>query len=121
MTDQFKILTQRRRESAHHETEVTIDWTGITERELYILARTALIHDLQARMVKQPGSMPEKVKIIAAAEVHHPSPALLKYTPPPPRPTQLVPKNPKRDSPANLADLLAKLTPDELKVLLADA
>jgi hypothetical protein len=105
----IRILTQRRKGEAHAETLVTIDWTGITQEELYSLARNALIHDMQARFVKDMAPIPEKHTILACVQVHKPSPAMVKYTPPPPKPTKMAP---------GLDELLANLSQEEIEILL---
>lgn len=109
ITEPFRILTQRDKKGAHAETLVTIDWTGITQEELYSLARMALIHDMQARFVKDKSPIPEKLTIYAATQVHKPSPAMVKYCPPEPK---------LKKETMDLEKLLEKLSPEELRILL---
>ena len=107
----FHILTCRRKGESHHETALTIDWTGITDNELKILARNALIHDFQARCVRdKKNPVPERATIIAKNMVHQPPVALLKYTAPPPK-VQLS---------REMQQLMKMLTPQELLVLLGE-
>lgn len=67
MLESFKILT--RIGQGHHETDVTIDWTGITEEELKVLARATLVRDLQIHL--QTGDYMEFATIIARQQVFY--------------------------------------------------
>lgn len=109
MIEPIRILTQRRKGEAHHETLLTIDWDKITDEELKLLARNALIHDFQARLVKSEGPMPEKATIIAREQVYQPPVALMKYQPPPPKPVKVS---------NELEKLLLNLSAEELQILL---
>jgi hypothetical protein len=53
--DSFRILTKVG--NSHRESEVFINWDGITEAELKILATAALKHNIQAMLKKhwEPG------------------------------------------------------------------
>ena len=106
--DSFKILTKKG--SGHRETEVTIDWTGITEDQLKLLAGNALIHDLQARIYKDIIPFPEKI-MLNAAELSNRRPiALDRWQPPESTGDVKVSKK--------LEDLLRELSPIELATLL---
>lgn len=109
MKHTFNVLTRRDCAAGHENTELTIDWTGITEQELYKLAQNALVHDFQARMVKEKRALPEKYTIVAKQQVHEPPAALLKYCP--------KPAKPKIDK--TLAAAFAGLTREELEILLS--
>ena len=109
MTDTFKILTKKG--SGHRETEVTLDWTGVTEEQLKLLARNALIHDLQARIVKDIIPFPEKVTLSAVELANRRPVALDRWQPPESTVTVKTSKT--------LEALLRQLSPDELLKLLA--
>jgi hypothetical protein len=102
----FKILARRNRDCSHREIKVTIDWTGITKEDLMVLAKNALINDIHASVRKGEGPFPTELFISAKDVVHHDSPALMEYQPPPPK----VDKK--------LEELLKQLSPDELKMAL---
>lgn len=78
MKTTFKILTAKP-EKSHHETEVTIDWTGIDEEKLRALAKWALVADLQARFAKSTLPIPAKHVIVASEGFHTEPPAMMKY------------------------------------------
>lgn len=110
----FKILTKKN--SGHRETEVTINWNGVSVEDLKILAKSAIIRDLQAKI--QAGvfdTFPEKVEVVAKNLIHHDSPAEWEYREPPKKP-----QGEKEKSPANkdLEKLLKKLSPAELRALM---
>lgn len=111
MTDTFNILARRKREQAHRNIEVTIDWSGITEDELKILARNALIHNLHHEIRTGDGPFPEKVMICARAQVRKPPEALEQYDP-----ARL--KKPTVKVDAKLEIALKGLTREELITLL---
>lgn len=110
MTDSFKILTQRHKGESHRETEVMIDWTGITERELYILARRAIVYNLQVHIQKyHEGPFPTEVKINAVEAARDHTPAIT---------TVFAPKVQRvLNSVDAVEELLKQLTPDQLKEL----
>jgi hypothetical protein len=74
----LKILT-RKEQKAHYPTELTIDWTGITEADLIILARNALIHEFQGHWSKAPGAIPEKFTMVAKTYVDNTPAIKFKY------------------------------------------
>lgn len=111
MADSFKIFTRKTPQSAHVQVEVFIDWSGISEEEMKILARNALIHNLHAEVAKSTGPIPEKVFICARAQVHKPAPAQEVYDP-----ARL--KKPTVTIDPKLKDALKGLSKDELKQLL---
>lgn len=111
MKHTFKVLTQKKRGSAHHETEVTIDWTGVSHEDLMLLAKAALVYDMQAQFVASPEAIPEKFEITAANVVRHAPPVLMKYTPKPKKSPGIPPE---------LEKYLQTLSAAELKVLLGD-
>ena len=103
----FKILARRNAETSHREVKVTIDWTGVTREDLMILAKNAIVNDIHAGIRKGTGCFPAEITVIARNAVRHEPPALMEYQP----------KAPKVDDKLN--DLLKKLSPEELKLLLA--
>jgi len=104
----FKILTRKKEGQSHRETEVTIDWNGISREDLMVLAKNALVQDLQARIQKNMfNHFPEKVTIVAKDMVHKESVALWEYKPAPVK------------IPAGLERLLEGLSQDELRKLFA--
>lgn len=104
----FKILTRKKEGQSHRETEVTIDWTGISREDLMILAKNALVQDLQARIQKNMfNHFPEKHTIHAKEMVHKDSVALFDYRPAPIK------------IPAGLERLLEGMSQEELKKLFA--
>jgi len=94
----FKVLTAKPGQ-AHRETEVTIDWTGMTEEKLLTLAKWALVADMQARFVKGDLPIPAKHDIVAAEGFHAEPPAMMKYM-----------AQPKK---SNLDLILEKMSPEE--------
>lgn len=105
MKTTISILTQKKKASGHVKTEVIIDWADVTEDDLRILARNALIHDLQARFCKSLKPIPDKATVRAKDWIHEPSAALVKYQPP----VRILDKELER--------LLKALTPEELRTL----
>ena len=74
--ESFKILTQRHKGESHRETAITIDWTGISQRDLMILAKRAIVYNLQVHIQKYlEGPFPVECKISAveAAADHTPA------------------------------------------------
>lgn len=108
--DTFTILTRREKKASHRTTEVTIDWDGITEYQLRLLARNALIHDLQAQIQKKDEVFPEKVTLIARERVFLEPPSLVKFMP--------VKRAVEVKVSKGLEDLLKNLTKEELRELL---
>lgn len=110
-SETFKILTQRHKGESHRETAVTIDWEGVSERDLRILARRAIIYNLQVHIQKYlEGPFPQEYKISAreAAADHTPAMTCI-----------FAPKVPRVLAKDKLDDLLAQLSVDELKQLEA--
>lgn len=111
MKHTFKVLTQKRRGSAHAETEVTIDWTGVSQEDLMLLAKAALVYDMQASFAASSEAIPEKHLILAAGKVKHAPPMLMKYTPKPKKAPEI---------PVELEKYLKTLSAAELKQLFGD-
>lgn len=104
----FKILTRKKEGQSHRETEVTIDWTGISHEDLVILAKNSLVQDLQARIQKGMfDTFPETHLIVAKSYVHRESAALMDY-------------KPKIKIPAGLERLLEGLSQEQLRELFAN-
>lgn len=69
-TDSFRILTQRQPGTCHIETNVEIDWRGMTEQDFRIMSRCLIVHILQARFKAMKGSIPENIRVTAKEMVH---------------------------------------------------
>jgi hypothetical protein len=113
---EFKILTKKREGQSHRETLVTIDWSGISKEDLMILAKNALVQDLQARIQKEFQQFPTEYMIIAKDVVHKESAALWQYQPREPR---QQPEFPESKSLRELHKLLDGLPKEELELLLS--
>ena len=107
-THNFKILTRRRRGEGHRETCVHIDWDGITVEHLRILAKIAIVHNIQARIYNSTEPVPKEVHIVAKDCVHEEPAALVRFQPQPV----------KSLADTQLAKLLSTLSPEELRNLL---
>lgn len=114
VSEEFRILTQKAKGHAHSETLVRIDWEGITEDQLRILARRALIYQFQLSVQKDliPG-VPEAVTIIARDHAADRTPILE---------VVFAPKVKKvhKNSAPDIEELLGQLSPEERAVLFAD-
>ena len=109
MIETFKILTQRHKGESHRQTEVTIDWSGVSERDLKVLAKRAIVYNLQVHIQKcLEGPFPTEVKISAAEAAADHTPAMR---------IVFAPKVPRVLAKDQLDELLARLTPEELKEL----
>lgn len=67
----IKVLTQKKPESSHHETEITVDWAGVSEADLRLMAQCYLVQRVQFRMKLNDCAIPEKVSVDAKDFVHH--------------------------------------------------
>lgn len=66
MNDTFKILTCKAKGRAHQETTVSIDWTGMDEEHLRVLARSCIIYALQKSWKKDTENpIPENAPVRA--------------------------------------------------------
>lgn len=111
----FKILTKKKEGQSHRETEVTIDWHGVDVDDLKILAKNAIVQDLQARIrAAEFSSFPTNVTIIAKDIVHRESAALWEY-----QPDIIRAGNPISNIDKKLEKMLKELSPDELRALMA--
>lgn len=113
----FKILTKKKEGQSHRETEVTIDWRGISEDDLKILAKSAIVRDLQAKI--QAGvfdTFPDKVEVVAKDLIRHDPAGQWEY-----QPNAVRSANHSTISTIDkkLEKLLQELSPEELKALLA--
>ena len=107
MKTDIRLLTRREGKKTHHETVLTIDWSGVTEEQLRTLAQWAIVHEVQARFFKGEQEPPE-THLVKVAELAREQPTLnLKWCPPPP----------KIKFSKEFADLLAGLTPEEKEKL----
>lgn len=66
----FRILTKVG--NSHRESEVFINWEGISEADLKILATAAIKHNIQAMLRKQWQSGDEKIFVTAKDAVNNP-------------------------------------------------
>lgn len=83
MTERFEILTRKKEGQSHRKTMVTIDWSGITERQLKLLAKQLLVYDLQARIQRGDfENFPAEITIVAKEEIHEEKVCLQKFTVP---------------------------------------
>jgi beta-galactosidase/beta-glucuronidase len=116
MNEQITILTKKTKHGSHHQTKVTINWEGVTQNDLMILARRALIYNFQVGVTKDliPG-VPEIFYINAHDAADDKTPHLtVVFAPKVEKPQEW------KDEGPDLESLLAKLSPEELKVLLED-
>lgn len=111
MKESIRILTQRKKGESHHETLLSIDWSEMTEEQLRVLARNALIHDFQARIVKDHLPVPEEYCIMAKDMVNRTPVALFKFMP-----SAACTLTPDEE----LDELIAKLSPEERAQLLGE-
>lgn len=65
MKDEIRLLTSKGKGLAHQPTEVSIDWEGMDQEHLMVLARHAVIHALQCSWKRSPEAIPEKVCVNA--------------------------------------------------------
>jgi hypothetical protein len=113
--EQITILTKKTKHGSHQETKVFIDWTGITEAELIILARRALIYNFQIGVTKDliPG-VPEHYVVDAKAAAEDRTPHMVVVF----APKVEKCKDGSWDDPNDIEKLLDRLSPEERKVLL---
>lgn len=85
MITEVRILTKKG--AQHHESLLIIDWTGVSEHDMQVLAQWAIIHNTQAKIVKDGSDFySDRILIKAAEMVKESAPLILaKYTPPPPK------------------------------------
>lgn len=113
----IKVLTQKKKGGNHYQTELTLDWSEVTYEDLLVLARNALVHEFQARVVKgckdyldlERDKVPEKFTIRAKDWVDLTPVMVAKYTPQPPNVQKLLKQF-----------LDAGLTPEDIKVMLGE-
>lgn len=109
----IRVLTQREKGKPHHETLLTIDWTGITEADLLMLAANALVRD--AQMVLRGGPIPEEYTVMAKAHCHAPLPVNWKGVP---QAWKEGTDKPGKKEKFTLEELLGQLSAEELMALL---
>ncbi|MBT9145976.1 MAG: hypothetical protein DDT42_01855 [candidate division WS2 bacterium] len=80
-TTKIKILTKRKCGSSHEETDLTINWDGVTPEHLRILAHIAIVHNWQSNAFKSKESLPTEVTIEAKDAVHEPASCLQRFSP----------------------------------------
>lgn len=118
MRTTFKILTKKREGQSHRETEVTIDWNGVSLDDLKILAKSAIVRDLQAKI--QAGvfdTFPEKVEVVARELIKHDGPAEWEYQQPSKARQYETPSPQVSKAVRQLDELLKTLSQDELRRL----
>jgi len=112
--DVLNILTCRSKGQGHQKTVLTIDWSGISEEQLRVLARSAIIHSLQ-HLYRQPlHSVPEEHVVKAVDFVKGELHEVLIDRPKPVR-QQL-----KGAMETKLEQMLAALSPQEREQLLGE-
>ena len=65
MKDELQLLTCKAKGLSHQPTEVCIDWMGMDQETLMVLARSAIIHALQCGWKRSLDPIPEKVEVLA--------------------------------------------------------
>lgn len=106
MFEDFKVLTQKAPGKMHRETKIFLDWEGVTESQLRVMAKTLIIYHLQAKWQKQSEAIPEEVKLKVSNCVHFDAPSNGLFKAPKPK--------------DKLDKLLAMLTPEEMAILVKD-
>ena len=66
----INILTQKTHDSAHRNTELTIDWSGITEADLRFLAQAHIVMRAQHMMRLSNEMIPERMSISVRDFLH---------------------------------------------------
>lgn len=74
--ESFEILTKVG--TGHRKTVVSIDWQGITQDEMMVLARATLVRDFQERLKQNPAH--ESAHIIARQQVFYKQQKEKEYT-----------------------------------------
>jgi hypothetical protein len=105
------ILVQKKPHQSHHEVKVVIDWAGVSRDDLAILARNALIYDLQHNLRKSEDPLPEEVIINVKDIVHHEMRCVTQFNPPPPKPSKQF---------QDLLEALKGLSKEEQAILLGN-
>lgn len=62
--DVKQVLTRLHPKGEHRKTRVKIDWSGITEHDLYTLARSRILHRMQHEWVRDK-HIPEEIEVNA--------------------------------------------------------
>jgi len=119
MQTKIKILTRRKLKGCHYESDVTIDWTGVTPEQMQKLAQIALIHNLQAKIRAELLTLEqlERITILAAEAIHEPSYNLIEFAPRSAK-SELVDEEQVSLSNTTLDKLLSTLSKEELLRLL---
>jgi hypothetical protein len=108
MRSSTTILVQKKPHQSHHEVKVIIDWAGVSRQDLEILARNALLYDLQFNLRRSESPLPEEVVIDVRSVVQREMPCLTQFNPPPPKPSKKV---------QELLEALKGLSPEEQAAL----
>lgn len=113
---QTSFLTQRKKGESHLETTMQIDWRGATPEQILLLAQQALIYEFQCKLrngvIKREDA--GKATIVVKDAVHAQIYIAKEFAPTAPRGSV------KDGSIPTLEDLLKKLSPEELAILLAE-
>lgn len=112
--DHFSILTQKAKGHAHAETKITIDWTGITEEQLRILARRCLVYQFQLAVQRDfiPG-VPDATTIVARDHAVDRTPVIEVVFAPKVKKVTAMPED-------TIEDMIARLSDEERKLLFAE-
>ena len=71
MKDELKILTRKAKGRSHTETALLIDWDGMDQEKMMVLARSCIINALQTRWKRDPQAIiPDQMSIRAVDFVH---------------------------------------------------
>lgn len=110
MNDTFKILTCKAKGRAHQGTEVTINWDGMDEEHLKVLARSCIVQAMQMRWKKDPfASIPDKCAVNATEFVKGQLHEILIDRPPVPKQASWLDKMIAGMSEAEKASILAMM------------
>lgn len=120
---EFEIFTQKEKGQSHRKTKVRIDWSGITQEQMMVLARNLIIYEIQTRIKKgyfHP--FPEQVVINATDFVHQEMICNQQLSVPESwksgtdKPKKMASR---QDTVDTLQKMLSKLSPADLAILLS--
>ena len=66
----IKILTNKGKGTAHHPTELFIDWNGVSDATLHIMARGFILHVVQSSFRHSKEPIPAEMYLLATDMVH---------------------------------------------------
>lgn len=104
-----RLLTQKRLNSAHTETELTINWDGVTHEQLQLMAQFYIQTRVQCEIKHAEGEMPKKFKVDA-----------VKYVQPEPvKERNLTARQKKALNVDKFTELTKGMSAEEIQLLLA--